>query len=109
MTVSAFVLSWFIAAGFDAAHAQALSRLAWDETRFEYCAASPYGDHGLYQWRGQRWSALQRFAGTAGCPKLETQLRFARHELNTTFAEFSLVPGHRAYQFLKSCFAQGRC
>lgn len=42
------------------------------------------GAHGLMQWRGERWHALQQFAHDHGKPwtDLHTQLAFMMHELS---------------------------
>lgn len=106
----ALVFAFWLKQGATQAQAQALTDLAYNETRGQHCAVSKYGDHWLYQWRGVRYSKLVAATRTRSCPPLEQQLSYAWTELHQKpFIAFWSVPAPRQASFLRQCFALGRC
>jgi hypothetical protein len=70
--------------GFSREQAAALAGNIQQESGFNPNALNKReGAHGILQWRGSRWQALQRFAATRGANPntLETQVAFIREEL----------------------------
>lgn len=111
MTVSAFVVAWFMAAGYPAHIARAIDHVAYGESRGDYCVVSDSGFRGLLQWDSQRWSSLRRFAGVHSdrCPPLEKQLAFADIELRQNFRCFFRARTEgEAYRMFRATFAAGR-
>jgi hypothetical protein len=106
--VRAFMLSWFMAHNYSPAHAQAMIQQANIESRLEPCVRARSGSW-LYGWVGSRRKALAAYAGTSGCPSLETQLIFADHELRTEYTSFWEAPPQRAFHVLRQCFGRGLC
>lgn len=78
------------------------------ESRLEPCVRARSGSW-LYGWVGSRRKALAAYAGTSGCPSLETQLIFADHELRTEYTSFWEAPPQRAFHVLRQCFGRGLC
>lgn len=109
--VRALILSFFLAHGYQPFQAEALSRNAWIETRWQFCQISKSG-RWLMQWAGQRRHDLAAYAGTTGCPPLQMQLEFADIELKTipAFACFwDAVDERSALAALRRGFEHGHC
>ena len=103
------VLAFWLHAGAPRVHAEALTRQAGIESGFRPCVENSMG-HFLYGWVATRRQALARFAGTAGCPSLQAQLRSAQHELEQPpYSAFWAVPPARALAVLRRCYGKGRC
>jgi|ERR1051325_990716 hypothetical protein len=108
--VRAFMLSWFLAHNYSPAQAQAMIQQAYIESNLQPCVRS-YSGSWLYGWVGVRRQALAAYAGTGGCPSLETQLTFADMELRNepSFASFWRASAQNAFSVLRRCFGYGRC
>jgi len=108
--VRAFMLSWFLAHNYSSAHAQAMIQQANIESGRKPCVRSRTGSW-LYGWTGNRRHALAAYAGTSGCPGLETQLAFADHELRSAsaYAAFWRASTPNTLAVLRQCFGRGRC
>src|SRR5437764_4335633 len=79
--VRALMLSWFLTHSYSPSQAEAMIRQAYIESNLQPCVRSSSGSW-LYGWVGARRQALAAYAGTGGCPGLETQLAFADLELH---------------------------
>lgn len=78
------IASWLTAHGYDPPHQRAMLHSIWIESRFDSCVTrGPRGSAYLLQWLGPRRRALERFAGSVGCPLWQTQMEFATQELRT--------------------------
>jgi hypothetical protein len=109
-TVRAFIMSFFLAHGYQPYQAEALVRQAWVESRFEHCIISRSRSAYLFQWVGSRKAALHHFSGSSGCPSLTDQLRFADHELQSApYSRFWQQSPATVFGFLRRCFGAGRC
>ena len=108
--VRAFMLSWFLAHNYSPAQAQAMIQQAYIESNLQPCVRS-YTGSWLYGWVGARRQALAAYAGTGGCPSLETQLAFADQELRgePAFSGFWRASAQNAFSVLRRCFGYGRC
>lgn len=108
--VRAFMLSWFIAHHYSPAHAEAMVHQAYIESNLQPCVRSSTGSW-LYGWVGVRRHALAAYAGTGGCPRLETQLSFADLELHRepAFWGFWRASSENAFAVLRRCFGRGQC
>jgi hypothetical protein len=110
--VRAEIIRWFWTHGYKAFQISALLGHARDESGYRPCAVGPDGLRYLYQWGGTRLQRLHRFAGTNGCPPLDTQLAFANLELRgePKFACFWLAPtAITALSALRRGFGRGSC
>lgn len=86
-------------------------RQIYTESRFEPCAVNrASGSSYLHQWVGSRKSALHRFAGTTGCPSVESQLDFMHHELlsNDRYRAFFDAAPQDAFRVLRQRYGYGR-
>jgi len=108
--VRAFMLSWLLVHNYSPHQADAMVRQADIESGLQPCVRSHTGSW-LFAWTGSRRVALARYAGTPGCPGLETQLAFADHELRSepAYAGFWGASSDRAFPVLRRCFGRGRC
>jgi hypothetical protein len=108
--VRAFMLTWFMAHHYSPVQAEAMIRQASIESNLQPCVRSATGSW-LYGWVGTRRRALAAYAGTGGCPALQTQLAFADRELHgqPAFAAFWQASPQNAFAVLRRCFGRGQC
>lgn len=108
--VRAFMMSWFLAHNYSPPQAEAMVRQAYIESNLQPCVRSSMGSW-LYGWVGVRRQALAAYAGTGGCPSLETQLSFADQELRNepAFGAFWRASSQSAFAVLRRCFGRGQC
>jgi hypothetical protein len=104
------MLSWLLTHNYSPSQANAMIQQANIESGLQPCIRSRSGSW-LFAWTGRRRVALARYAGTAGCPGLETQLAFADYELRgqPTYAGFWRASSENAFPVLRRCFGRGRC
>ncbi len=106
------IFLWFTAAGYQRFQVAALMEHARDESGYHPCIAGPSGLRYTYQWGGRRLQRLHAFAGTRGCPPLDTQLAFADRELRNE-PQFSCflrtTTRAAAVAALRRGFGRGRC
>jgi hypothetical protein len=108
--VRALMLSWFMSHNYSPVQAEAMIRQASIESNLQPCVRSSTGSW-LYGWVGTRRKALAAYAGTANCPRLETQLAFADLELRRepAFGVFWRASSQNAFAVLRRCFGRGQC
>src|SRR5260370_27105743 len=108
--VRALMLSWFLSHHYSPVQAEAMVRQAYIESNLQPCVRSSTGSW-LYGWVGTRRHALAAYAGTGGCPGLETQLAFADRELRDipAFAVFWRASSQNAFAVLRRCFGRRQC
>jgi hypothetical protein len=106
------IVNWLHAHGYQDFQIQAMVEHARTESGFNACIVGPGGYHSLYQWSSTRLDQLHQFAGYTGCPRLDTQLAFADHELRGE-AKFSCfwaaTTEPAAYTALRRGFGGGSC
>ena len=106
------IYRWFMAHGYKPFQAEALMAHAQTESGFNACVHGPGGFSYTFQWTGTRLRQLHEFAHTDGCPRLDTQLAFADHELRDEpkYACFwAATTEEAAYTALRRGFGRGSC